>query len=200
MVDGSWERQLSDRLSRLLGAEEWATVAELWEPGYCDILGGLADVLDHLSIQTVPSTPRGLLIRISLPELPPVVSAVLAAGSTPPASLGSASGSQVLQIAPALRALGPTVCVGSGHGGMCGTVAREFGAVSAPLTVGTFATSGARHALAAFGAGFTSRYLTPLLRLQHVQSSRAAPGLVGSVDVLRQSGHAPRTASRFGER
>lgn len=200
VVDGSWERQLSDRLSRLMGVEEWVTVGELWEPAYCDIVVELADVLDHLLTQAVPAAPTGLLIRISLRELPLVVSALLAAGSAAPPSLGSESGSQVLRITPALRALGPTVCIGSGHGATCGTAAREFGTLSAPLTVGTLASSSARHALAAVGGGSSVRYFTPLLRLRHVQAARVTPGLVGSVDVLGQSGHAPRTASRFGER
>jgi hypothetical protein len=182
-----------------MGDQEWVAVGEMWEPTHCDLVVELADIVDDLLTETLPGTTTGLRIDVGLRELPPVVSALLAAGLVAPPPVESASVGRILSVTPALRALGPTVCVAVGRGRSCRSAVRELGTLSAPLTVGALASSGARHALTAVSRGAFAGYFAPLRRLGQVQAAAQITGLVRSREVLGQSGHAPRAAARFGE-
>lgn len=70
MIDGSWQRQLANRLARQMGDEEWVAVGEPWEPTHCDIVVELADVVDDLLAQTLRQRRPGSAPRLACVSSP----------------------------------------------------------------------------------------------------------------------------------
>lgn len=205
-VDSGWQRILATKLSDRLGAEGWDVVTDAWQPEHCGILTGLATVLDDVWTHVVAAAVTGTWVQIRLVGLPSVVAALLPVVVTRPLFAG---GRPILPAAELVRALGPAVCVGAGQAAACGIAHAEFGELSAPPTVDSFADSSASKLLRALdghGAEQTAiRLPGPKVDRAAESAPASAPkkypsGLAGHLERLENLVDAPDTASRFGRR
>ena len=207
-VDSGWQRILATKLSDRLGAEGWDVVTDAWQPGHCGTLTALAMVLDDVWTHVVAAAVTGTWVQIRLVGLPPVVAALLPVVVTRPL-FADGRPVPVLPAAELVRALGPAVCVGAGQAAACGIAHAEFGELSAPPTVGSFADSSASNLLLALDGHEAEqtaiRWPGPALDRAAVSAPASAArtfasGLVGNLERLENLVDAPDTASRFGRR
>ncbi len=201
-VNTAWSQRLAGMLSAQFGNESWQAVDQAWQPGHCGIFAALATIIDQVWGQVVPSAVDGTRVVVRLVGLPPVVAALLPVAVTRSLNSGEF---QFTQIADVLRALGPTVCVGTGYTAICDAVRRELGDLSTVPTAEALDRLSAAKIIHALGYDDDLPTIAELLAPSFVCMSAPVTvptelgrGLLGSQQRIESRGTAPVAPSRFG--
>jgi hypothetical protein len=139
-VNAAWRDSTAPSMSERFGADNWAVVAEAWQPEHCAAVEALATVVDEVWASVVPATDTQIVIR--LVGLPLVVAALVSEVIVWSSLRTSIPLINLRPLAPEpaqtpalvgelMRALGSAVCAGTGQASRCGRIRRELRGIPA---------------------------------------------------------------------